>query len=82
MDDDTDSARSSHHIPEKDLSETICDESEVEKKLAIDKACARSDIPGLKALAESAGGFLSDDIRRRACTCFRAYCLSHAPDLR
>ena len=70
MDDDTDSARSSHHSPEKDVPEVVSDEPQPEKKLAIENACARSDVLGLRALAESAGGFLSDDIRRQACTCF------------
>ena len=68
MDDDADSAPSSQCSQEKNLSDTICDEPELEKKLAIDDACARSDLPRLRALAESAGGFLADDIRRRACT--------------
>lgn len=45
------------------------DGAELEKALAIMSACAQSDIPSLKALAESEGGFLTDDLRRRACLC-------------
>lgn len=68
MDDDTDSTRLSAGSSEKDVSESLCDETELEKKLAIETACAQLDIPGLKALAESEGGFMTDDLRRRACT--------------
>lgn len=37
----------------------------------IESACDRRDIKGLRRLAESAGGFLSDQVRRRACRCHR-----------
>ena len=73
MEDDTDSARSSQRSLEKDVADTICDEPELEKKLAIEEACAQSDISSLKALAESVGGFLTDDIRRQACTLSRIF---------
>lgn len=77
MEDDADGALSSQHSLEKSVSNTICDEPELEKKLAIEDACAQSDISSLKALAESAGGFLTDDIRRQACTCSPSCCLRH-----
>lgn len=75
MEDGANSVPSSHHSLERDVSDTVCEEPELEKKLAIEDACARCDISSLKALAESAGGFLTDDIRRRACTCIWSCCL-------
>lgn len=61
------SAPSRQPSSEKDVRRGDRDGPKLEKKLAIESACAQSDIPSLKALAESEGGFLTDDLRRRAC---------------
>lgn len=37
------------------------------KKDAILEACRQRDLGALRALAESPGGFLTDDIRQQAC---------------
>lgn len=68
MDGDATSVPSSQPNPERDVLRGDCDGPELGKKLAIKSACAQSDIPSLKALAESEGGFLTDDLRRRACS--------------
>lgn len=64
------SAPSGQFIPEQDACRDDRDSAELEKESAIMSACAQSDILSLKALAESEGGFLTDDLRRRACLCF------------
>ena len=70
MEGDATSVLSSQTNPERDVLKGDCDGPELGKKLAIETACAESDIPSLKALAESEGGFLTDDLRRRACSYF------------
>ena len=37
------------------------------KRAAILEACSQRDLDSLRALAESPGGFLADDIREQAC---------------
>jgi hypothetical protein len=37
------------------------------KREAILEACRQRDLDSLRALAESTGGFLADDIRQQAC---------------
>ncbi len=46
-----------------------------EKESKILDACKWTDVPGLRALAESEGGFLNDGLRRAACTFLRTICL-------
>lgn len=41
------------------------------KTEAILSACKWKDLESLKSLAESGGGFLSDENRREACMCLR-----------
>lgn len=49
----------------------------------IETACEKHDITQLRRLAETAGGFLSDHVRRRACKCkrksFHARCMLITP---
>ncbi|SPO05812.1 related to GTPase-activating protein gyp10 [Cephalotrichum gorgonifer] len=68
MDDVAHSAQSSRHSssPEKGLHQSTCDFWDSEKEPAIKDACAQFDVPSLKALAQSEGGFLTDDLRRQA----------------
>lgn len=75
MEGDSDSAQSGPHSAEEDARGSDCDFRDLEKELAISNACIESDISALKALAESEGGFLTDELRRRACSCLSPRCL-------
>jgi len=44
-----------------------------DKKQAILHACRTRDLARLRALAESPGGFLSDDLRQQACKCLPSF---------
>lgn len=56
-------------VPESDIG--IIDQ---QKQDEIQRACARSDILKLQALAESPGGLLTDSLRQRACALHPAPC--------
>ena len=44
-----------------------------DKKQAILHACRTRDLARLRSLAESPGGFLSDDLRQQACMCLPSF---------
>jgi TBC1 domain family member 20 len=44
------------------------------KREAILEACGQRDLGALRALAESPGGFLTDDIRQQACKLLTYLC--------
>lgn len=60
---DTDSSSES----DDSFHEKVVDPFHVEKEEAILKACKQRDLTKLRALAESHGGFLNDEIRQQAC---------------
>lgn len=49
------------------LHEKVIDPFYAEKEEVILKACKQRDLTKLRALAETQGGFLNDEIRQHAC---------------
>jgi hypothetical protein len=45
-------------------------EKQLDKQTRIEDACRWKDLETLRALGCSEGGFLTDELRRQACSCF------------